>query len=82
MAADLGPPLSAEGWPRRDHQVSVEVLEDLDLGTLGIPPQQVVQPLELAHDPRGVHPGRRERRCLEVGQCALNRVGLDQQMGA
>src|SRR5262249_18062539 len=57
-AADLGPPLAGEGWTRHDHQVSIEVLEDLELGALGISPQQVIQSLQLAHDPRGVHPGR------------------------
>ena len=44
------------------------MLQDLDLGALGIPPQQLVQPFQFGHDPRGVHPRRRERRGLLDGR--------------
>src|SRR5258705_12160670 len=44
------------------------MLQDLDLGALGIPPQQRIQPFQFGHDPRGVYPRRRERRCLLDGR--------------
>jgi hypothetical protein len=34
-AADLGPPLAGAPRPGHDHQISVEVLQDLDLGRWG-----------------------------------------------
>jgi hypothetical protein len=44
-SAELGPPLAGARRPGHDHQVSVEVLQDLDLGALGIPPQQSIPPM-------------------------------------
>jgi hypothetical protein len=38
-AADLGAPVAAGGRPRRNHQVSIQVLQDLDLGALRILPE-------------------------------------------
>jgi hypothetical protein len=33
------------------------MLQDLDLGAPGIPPQQRIQPFQFGHDPRGVDRG-------------------------
>ena len=51
----------------------------VDLGALGISPQQIIQPLKLAHNPRRVHPGRRERRCL-LDRHPLSPVSLERRL--
>jgi hypothetical protein len=71
-AADLSPPLAGGGRPRHDHQVSVEMLQDLDLGALGISPPQRIQSLQFGHDPRRVEPGRRDDRGLLDGRPLLS----------
>jgi hypothetical protein len=43
-ATDLGPVLASIGRQRDDHQVPIEMLQDLDLGALSILPQRRIQP--------------------------------------
>ncbi len=38
------------------------MLQDFDLGALGIAPQHFIQPFQFGHDPRGVHARRRGDR--------------------
>ena len=55
------------------------MLQDLDLGALGIPLQERIQPFQFGHDPRGVHPRRRERRCLLDGR-PLSPASLERRL--
>jgi hypothetical protein len=53
------------------------MLQDLDLGSLGILPQQRIEPFQFGHDPAGVHPRRREPRglldCRPLSPASLER---------
>src|SRR5215472_15393088 len=67
-ATYLSPPLAGSRRPWDDHQVPIEMLQDLDLRPLRIPPQQRIQPFQFGHDPRGVYPRRGDGRRLLDGR--------------
>ena len=46
--SDPGVPLTGHRRSRHNLQVSLQVLQDLGLGTLRIPPKQLIQSLQLA----------------------------------
>jgi hypothetical protein len=55
---DLRPARARDRGPRVDPELPVEVLGDLDLRPGHVAPEQSVEALELAQDPRAVNAGR------------------------
>jgi hypothetical protein len=55
-----------QNWVSRLEPRTAQLFGLGDLGALGIPPQQSIQPFQLGHDPRGVDPGRREGEAFSM----------------